>query len=219
MRQIYKGKKMKKLALSLLVCASLYASTTHTAKVLETMNSGGYTYIKVQDGKDSYWVAMTQRDVKPGDTINYSEQGWMQKFHSKTLNRTFDKILFAADATAAPQQQMQTMKPNVMNSKYEQDGSVSIAKLFKYRDKYADSKVKVIGKVTKVSKQIMGKNWVHIQDGSSFMGKDDLVFTTKEKAPKVGSVVVATGVAKKDVDFGYGYFYPLIIQEATFSSK
>jgi hypothetical protein len=62
----------------------------------------------------------------------------------------------------------------------------------------------------------MGKNWVHIQDGSSFMGKDDLVFTSTQTPPKVGEVVYATGTVVKDKDFGYGYFYPLIIQEATF---
>jgi hypothetical protein len=210
---------MKKFALTLLLSAGLYASTLHTARVLETMNAGGYSYIKVQDDKKEYWIAMTQRAVKPGDMINYQEQGWMQQFHSKTLNRTFEKILFAADVQKKVPTQMHSTAKNIMNSPYEEAGTLSIAKLFKYRDKYADTKIKVIAKVTKVSKEIMGKNWVHLEDGSSFMGKDDLVFTTKQNPPKVGSLVVATGVAKKDVDFGYGYFYPLIIEDAKFQTK
>jgi len=174
--------------------------------------------MKVQDGKKSYWIAMTQRAVKPGDTINYSEQGWMKNFHSKTLNRTFDTILFAGDTTSTKQQpQIQETKPDIMDSKYKTDKSVTIAQLFKERSKYANAKVTVRGKVTKVSEAIMGLNWVHIQDGSRFKGMNDLVFTTKTAAPKLGDVVNAEGKVVIDKDFGYGYFYPIIIQEASFS--
>ncbi|QOP45560.1 GW dipeptide domain-containing protein [Sulfurimonas paralvinellae] len=209
---------MKKLALALLLSAGLFAANIHTAKVLKTMNSGGYTYIKVSDKGQSYWIVMTQRSLKPGDTIKYSEQGWMQNFHSKTLNRTFDKILFAADVTTQKSQKTPA-KPNIMHSQYEEKGTQSIAKLFKERTQYAGTKVTVKGKVTKVSQQIMGRNWVHIQDGSRYQGMDDLVFTTKTTPPKVGSIVYTKGVAVKDKDFGYGYFYPLIIEQANFSSR
>ncbi len=209
---------MKKIALILLLAIGLYAATIHSAKVLQTMNSGGYTYMKVQDKNQKYWVAMTQRDVKTGDTIRYLEQGWMPNFHSKTLNRTFDKILFAADVTAKKAPKKQT-KPDIMHSKYQEKGTQNIAELFKERAKYANTKVTVKGKVTKVSEAIMKLNWVHIEDGSRYKGMDDLVFTTTQNPPKVGDIVYAKGVAVKDKDFGYGYFYPLIIQEATFSSK
>ena len=209
---------MKKIALILLLAIGLYAATIHSAKVLQTMNSGGYTYMQVQDKNQKYWVAMTQRDVKAGDTIRYLEQGWMPNFHSKTLNRTFDKILFAADVTAKKAPKKQT-KPDIMHSKYQEKGTQNIAELFKERAKYANTKVTVKGKVTKVSQAIMKLNWVHIEDGSRYKGMDDLVFTTTQNPPKVGDIVYAKGVAVKDKDFGYGYFYPLIIQNATFSSK
>jgi len=209
---------MKKTLLTLLLSVGLYAATIHNAKVLQTMNSGGYTYMKVQDKNQKYWVAITQRDVKAGDIIRYSEQGWMPNFHSKTLNRTFDKILFAADVTAhkAPKKEI---KPDIMHSQYQEKGTQNIAELFKERTKYADTKVTVKGKVTKVSQAIMRLNWVHIEDGSRYKGMDDLVFTTTQNPPKVGDIVYAKGVAVKDKDFGYGYFYPLIIQKATFSSE
>lgn len=209
---------MKKVLLSLLLSATLFASTNHTAKVEETMSSGGYTYMKVKDGKESYWIAMTQRVVKVGDTISYSEQGWMQKFHSKTLNRTFDKILFAGDVekmqTAASQ--IAKMQPTHMQSTYKEKGTLTIAELFANRDRYVGKEVTVKGKVTKTSNAIMKLNWIHIQDGSNFGNMDDLVFTSTQMAPKVGSVVYARGRVVKDKDFGYGYFYPLIIQEASF---
>ena len=211
---------MKKIALSLILGLSLYASGIHQAKVQETLNSGGYTYMKVKDGKNSYWIAMTKRDVKVGDTVKFNEQIWMKNFHSKTLNRTFDNILFAADTTPRVEQKkvqkVQKVQPNIMTSKYKTKDSVTIAELFKHRDAYVGKKVTVHAIVTKVSEAIMKLNWVHLEDGSRFMNMNDLVFTSTQTPPKVGEVVYATGTVVKDKDFGYGYFYPLIIQEATF---
>ncbi|WP_297441055.1 hypothetical protein [Sulfurimonas sp.] len=209
---------MKKIALSLILGLSLYASTIHQATVEETLNSGGYTYMKVKDGNDIYWIAMTQRDVKVGDSIKYNEQGWMQNFHSKTLNRDFAKILFAGDVETQTQaQKMQNIKPNIMTSKYKEKNTMTIAELFKNRDALVGKNVTVKGKVTKVSLNIMKLNWIHIQDGSRFSNMDDLVFTSSKAAPKVGDIVYAIGTVVKDKDFGYGYFYPLIIQDASFS--
>ena len=208
---------MKKIALALILGVSLYAAGIHQAKVEKALNSGGYTYMKVKDGSNAYWIAMTQRNVKVGDTIKFNEQGWMKNFHSKTLNRTFDKILFAGEVTSQTQpQKIQSIKPNIMTSKYKTKGTLTIAELFKNRDKYVGKTVTVRAKVTKALTQIMKLNWVHLEDGSRFMNMDDLVFTSTQIPPKVGDVVYATGKVVKDKDFGYGYFYPLIIQEATF---
>jgi len=76
--------------------------------------------------------------------------------------------------------------------------------------------VSVRGKVVKVSKGIMGKNWVHLQDGSGDSGKgtNNLVITTQD-VPKVGDVVTAKGILYKDKDFGAGYLYKVIVEEAT----
>ena len=208
---------MKKILLILLTGIALMASTSHSAKILESLNSGGYTYMKVQEGKNSYWIAMTQRSVKVGDTIEYTEQGWMKNFHSKTLNRTFDDILFAGQKSAHVTEQIESAKPNVMHSKYQEKGTISVAELFANRDKYVGKSVVVKGMVKKSSLGIMRLNWVHIEDGSNFSAMDDLVFTTTQDVPKDGEVVYAKGTVVKDKDFGYGYFYPLIIQEANFS--
>jgi len=80
-----------------------------------------------------------------------------------------------------------------------------------------DKKTVVVrGKVVKVSKGIMGKNWVHLRDGSGDAGKgtNNLVATTQD-APIVGDVVTATGTLYKDKDFGAGYKYQVIVEEAT----
>jgi len=210
---------MKKILLSLLLSAGLFGATNYTGSILETMSSGGYTYMKVDDGKNSYWIAMTQRDVKKGDKISYSEQGWMQNFHSKTLNRTFDSILFAGATTsksAKPEKKVQNITPSKMHSDYTTKGVTPIAELFKNREKYVNKTITVKGKVTKTSSGIMKLNWIHIQDGSNFQNMNDLVFTSTQTPPKVGEVVYAKGKLIKDKDFGYGYFYPVIIQETSF---
>jgi len=207
---------MKKTLLSLLFSATLFAATQHTATVLETMSSGGYTYMKVQDGTKNYWIAMTQRAVKKGDSISYSEQGWMQNFHSKTLNKTFDSILFAANAEQKSAEILKKMKPSQMHSELQEKGTLSIAELFANRDKYVNKTVTVKGKVTKTSSGIMKLNWVHLQDGSNFQNMNDLVFTSTQTPPRVGDIIYATGKLIKDKDFGYGYFYPVIIQESSF---
>ncbi|MDF1877649.1 hypothetical protein JHD47_07430 [Sulfurimonas sp. SAG-AH-194-L11] len=207
---------MKKTLLALLLGAALFAGTNHTAVIQETMSSGGYTYMKVKDSAKTYWIAMTQRDVKKGDTISYTEQGWMQNFHSKTLNRTFDSILFAGNAQK-PKKQLQTeqFKTN-MHSDYKEKNTISIAELFANRDKYVGKVVTLKGKVTKTSSGIMKLNWLHLQDGSNFQNMNDIVFTSTQALPAVGTVIYAKGTVVKDKDFGYGYFYPLIIQNASF---
>jgi len=207
---------MKRAVLALLLAAGVNAGTLHTAKVLETLESGGYTYIKVQEGGESYWIAMTQRPVGIGEKIQYAEQGWMQDFHSKTLDRTFERILFASDAAERAPVRTE-VSPDIMKSAYQQQGSISIAELFANRDRYAGQKVRVRAKVTKTSAQIMKRNWVHLQDGSRFRDADDLVFTSDAALPKEGDIVVAEGTVATDRDFGYGYFYPVIVENATFT--
>jgi hypothetical protein len=207
---------MKSLILILLLSFGLFASTNHTAKITETLSSGGYTYMKVAEGKNSYWVAMTQRKVKVGDNISFSEQGWMKNFQSKTLNRSFDNILFAADVSAAKSSKLENIKPNILTSSYKKAGTITVAELFKNRSKYAKKSITIRGKVTKVSTGIMKRNWVHVEDGSRFQNMDDIVFTSTGATPKKGDIISATGEVTIDKDFGYGYFYPVIIEKSSF---
>ena len=209
---------MKQIVVLLLLVTGLLA-TVHSAKVLEAINSGGYTYIKVQEGSEQYWIAMTQREVQKGKNIKYNEQGWMQQFHSKTLNRTFEKILFASDASTPTTVVKRVSKPDILTSQYQEKGTITIAELFAHRERYVGKKIRVRGLVTKSSVQIMKRNWVHLQDGSSFKRQNDLVFTTNSPTPTKGSVVVAEGTVVIDKDFGYGYFYPVIVEESSFLVK
>ena len=76
------------------------------------------------------------------------------------------------------------------------------------------------GKVVKFSPEIMGKNWIHLRDGSGTAAakNNDLVLTTKDQA-KIGAVVTVKGILRTDKDFGHGYAYEVIIEDASVSSK
>lgn len=92
----------------------------------------------------------------------------------------------------------------------------TVADLFAKSDKLDKKKVVVRGKVVKVSSGIMGKNWVHLKDGTGDGETGKIVATTQDSA-EVGDVVTAKGTLYKDKDFGAGYFYKAIIEEATIS--
>ncbi len=215
------------LILTIMISSYLYANGMHTAKVLERMNSGGYTYMKVSEGGKNYWIAANQIAVKKGDKISFTQEMQMSNFHSKTLNRTFDNILFVSEVSGrgvAPKAQNIHVKnalaatlKKVKVSPFKQADTLSVAEVYEKAKNLQGQKIKVRGKVTKVSHMIMGKNWIHIQDGTGDEKSDDLVFTSKGSDAKAGDIVTAEGVVAVDKDFGYGYFYPVIIQESTFS--
>jgi len=60
---------------------------------------------------------------------------------------------------------------------------------------------------------VLGKNWLHLKDGSGKPGSDDLTVTTTQHAA-VGDVVTIKGVVHLDRDFGSGYSYAVLIEEA-----
>lgn len=91
----------------------------------------------------------------------------------------------------------------------------TVAELFAQRTALKEKKVAVKGQVVKFSPGIMGKNWIHLRDGSgSHEKKDNDVTVTTQDDVKVGDVVTVKGTVRLDRDFGAGYAYPVIIEEA-----
>ncbi len=94
----------------------------------------------------------------------------------------------------------------------------TVAEIHAQKAQLKEKKVTVRGKVVKSNSGIMGKNWVHIRDGSGSQEKSDNDITvTSDSAANVGEVIVVTGVVRVDKDFGAGYSYPVIIEEAVYS--
>jgi len=99
------------------------------------------------------------------------------------------------------------------------DGIFTVEQLYSRADELKGQTVKVRGKVVKVSEYIMGMNWVHIQDGTGTKGKNKIVFTSANDISKVGSTVLAEGILDTDKDFGYGYFYSVIVGNGKFTEE
>jgi hypothetical protein len=93
------------------------------------------------------------------------------------------------------------------------EGCIKISDLFANKKSYAGKSVKIKGQVTKFNPEIMGKNWVHIQDGSEFQGEFDLTVTTDIQT-SVGATITFEGKIVLDKDFGYGYIYNVLMEDA-----
>lgn len=93
-------------------------------------------------------------------------------------------------------------------------GGKTIAETYAEKANLVGKEVVVRGKVVKYNANIMGRNWVHIQDGSGTAGSNDLTVTTNDPTA-VGDVVVVKGTAATGKDFGAGYKYDVILENAT----
>ncbi|MCK5913831.1 MAG: DNA-binding protein [Desulfuromusa sp.] len=219
--------------------------------VIETMNSGGYTYVYVDNGTDKVWAAAPEFSVAVGDEVMVPEGMAMHNYHSQTLNRDFDVVYFveavlnaSSPAMAAPAKGSGMMggssmmganpadmkipegHPSISGAKAPEevdltaiqkaDGGMTIGEIYTGKADLADKTVTLRAKVVKFSPQIMGTNWLHLQDGSGNLeaGTHDLTVTSDVNV-SVGDTVVVSGALTLDKDFGYGYKYNLIIESAT----
>lgn len=206
------------------------APIPHTAVVKETMSSAGYTYIRVEEEGKTYWIALPETEVSVGEEVSFYEQMLMENFNSRTLNRTFDRILFVeainkgnempTRAKAKATQNNEAVKTaNTPPSPIDQKpsvGSFTVEELFAKKDSLNGKVIELKGKVAKLSKQIMGTDWIHIEDGTGDKANktNKIIVRTTQGDVNVGDELTAKGVLYVNKDFGHGYFYPVIVEEA-----
>jgi hypothetical protein len=94
------------------------------------------------------------------------------------------------------------------------EGGKTVAEVFAEKDALAGKPVTFRGKVVKTNPDIMGKNWLHVRDGSGEEGTNDLTITTAGTLPNVGDTVVVTGNITLNKDFGMGYAYDVLVEDA-----
>ncbi len=204
----------------------------HEVKVEEVIQTSQYTYLRVSENGADNWIAVTKQEAAPGETYYYDKDMEMKNFQSKELNRTFETIYFVQEISKEPIAAASTgdmgamggMSPanhaGKVNSQKKDgisiapaDGSISIAQLYANRNDYAGKTIKMKGQVVKINEQVMGKNWIHIQDGSGNANDFDLAITTLDGV-KMDDVVTFEGVITLNKDFGAGYFYEIIMEDA-----
>ncbi len=186
-------------------------------EVIEVLYVGSYIYVKVKTGKQPIWVAAPAIKLTIGDKVSFSTKMPMENFHSESLNRDFPIVYFVnrfiTDKTTptSKHKRSEPKKATPLVKKIDKlkDGK-TIAKIYAEKEKLAGKIVKVRGVVTKFTEGVMGKNWIHIRDNSTL---NDLTITT-DAVVKLDDVVVIEGKLGLDKDFGYGYVYAVMFEDA-----
>jgi len=200
--------------------------------VQEVLQVKSYTYLNVLEDGTKKWIAVPTIEAKLGEVFYYKGGMEMPDFKSTELDRTFDAVIFIgsitkADAINLDKGMVESKAVVVEDSKPKKkgtlaqleltiegiEGCVRISDVFKNKALYAGKTIKIKGEVTKFNGGIMGKNWVHFQDGTSYEGAYDLMITSQENV-NVGDTIILQGVLSLDKDFGAGYFYKVIMEAA-----
>jgi len=206
--------------------------------VLFTETAGNYTYIQLKQEEKELWLASAPFEVAVGDQIEYAGGVPMRDFHVKTLDRTFDEILFlsnirkvvdepegGAGAAVMPaddlHRNLATQSPAALvpntGEVIRAEGDLSIADLFAKRAELTGQTVSLRAKVIKVSNNIQGKTWLTMADGTG-AAPDDLLRVVTDGNAEIGQVLSVRGVVRTDVDLGAGYKYKLLVDEAELSN-
>ena len=199
-----------------------------TGVVLETMDSGGYTYVRVNIDEEELWAAGVKVALKVGDTVSFSKGMEMRGFRSDSLDRTFDSVYFvdalhvgtaapgAAGAVASPHGRVgNAPATNIDVSGIKPaDGGKTVKEVYEKKTSLSGKEISIRAKVVKANLGVMGKNWFHLRDGTETNdGNNDLTITSMDTAA-VGDIVLVRGKVVTDRLYGFGYRYDLIIEDA-----
>ncbi|MFY9329715.1 MAG: nucleotide-binding protein [Georgfuchsia sp.] len=205
-------------------------SASAKGEVLEVKDVESYTYLRLRTTNGETWAAVPKTSVKKGDKVTIENPMVMNNFPSPTLKKTFPTILFGTLGSAggkAAGGAISPMAAHASTTKTPDLGDVHVAKatganartvaeVVAQGAKLKDKPVLVRGKVVKYNQGIMGKNWVHLRDGtgSAADNTNDILVTTLS-VTKVGDIVTAKGVVHTNKDFGAGYSFKVLVEEAT----
>ncbi len=193
----------------------------HIARVVDIINTNNYTYLQVSENKNTFWIAVPTMEIEIGETVYFSKYMEMKNFKSESIDKTFSSILFVDDArkSSTPDHMKQvhsgamTVPKQNVNIEHLDEG-YTVEQIYKNKDKLNGKSVEIKGKVIKYNPQIMNRNWIHIQDGTGTENDYDLVVTSSDQV-KVGDVIVVEGMVTTDKDFGAGYYFPVIVENAS----
>lgn len=194
--------------------------------VVETMDAGGYTYALLDTGSEEVWVAGPPAQLVVGEQVQALGAMPMRDFNSPSLDRTFDVLYFAQQIARAGQapagglpaghgtsQEVGSGPSTDLAGIDRAEGGRTVEEVFLMKAELIGTPITIRGKVVKYNAGILGKNWLHIQDGTGSAGTNDLTITT-DATCAVGDTVLVHGKLVADRDFGAGYVYDLIVEEA-----
>lgn len=211
-----------------------------TGTLVERIAVSPYVYLRLTTATGDLWVAVLDAPLTVGARVTVYNALLMEQFESKTLKRTFDRIYFGSlDAPGALPTEMAgtgtatgaapsaagatpavVAAPVAPVAKATGADARTIAELWTQKDRLANAVVSVRGTVVKYNAAVMGKNWLHLQDGSgdATKGTHDLTVTTLDAA-SVGATVTITGTVHLNRDVGAGYTFALLVEDAKVIAK
>ena len=201
-----------------------------SGEVLEVKEVESYTYLRLKTKDGETWAAVGKATVKTGAKVTIENVTVMSNFESKSLKKTFPTIMFGNLAGSGASAQTiggamgkphpSIAKPsdtqNIVVPKASGANARTVAEILTKTAELKDKPVVVSGKVVKYNPGILGKNWIHLRDGSgsSADNTNDIIVTTSSET-QVGNVITVKGVVRTDKDLGAGYSYKVLIEDAT----
>jgi hypothetical protein len=234
------------VTLALPLAATAQSANTLQGEVQEVLNVDSYTYLRLKTASGEAWAAVTTAAVAKGAKVTIANAMPMDDFESKALKRRFARVYFGQIAGTGPklaangpppamQGGMQGNRQNGMPGAMHTPGSGSppaaaatpvpkasgadartVAEVVQGKAGLKDKTVLIRARVVKVNTGIMGKNWLHLQDGSGKAqdGSNDILVTSQDSAA-VGDIVTARGTVRTDVTLGPGYAYAVLVEDAS----
>jgi hypothetical protein len=194
----------------------------HRVVVHEVLPTEKYVYLQVTEGIEQFWIATRKQAVQPGEVYFYRGGLLKTNFESKEYQRVFDEIYLVSKLVGEKHGQAEgmTLPASIPAatakgtasppSAKAPAGSMTIAELLRDPSQYAGKTIQLHGTCVKINPSIMGRNWIHLQDGS----KDDYDLVITSATPvQEGQVVTMQAVVTLNKDFGAGYTYELILEE------
>ncbi|MES9853907.1 MAG: hypothetical protein ABW170_18975 [Candidatus Thiodiazotropha sp. L084R] len=219
----------------LLTCLSASADEigTGSGTVGSVIDAGSYTYVQIK--QQNLWIATTHLEIAVGDKIEFTGGMEMKDFYSKTLDRSFESIIFVQNANkvggvdnyhssddgkglknetvVAQSIQVKVPEPGEIEPL---SGGMTVIGIVENATKLNEQVVSLRAKVIKVNPNIMGKNWVTLQDGTGTKPNNKLIATSDEMVSP-GELVTASGVVRNNIDIGSGYKYEVLLEQANFT--
>jgi hypothetical protein len=201
------------------------AANNLSGKLLERIDAAPYSYLKIKSAKGEVWAAVPETKLEKGADVTVYNPMQMENFESKTLKRKFDVVFFgtteAPAASPSPAAQHATAAkgpadaPDVKVDKATGPEARTVAEIHAQKMELKEKPVAIHGKVVKFTSEVMSKNWIHLRDGSgdASKGDNDITVTTQGTA-KVGDVILVKGIVRVNKDFGSGYTYGVIVEDA-----
>lgn len=202
-----------------------FSNEVHTVIVDEVLPATKYVYVHVSEGVEKYWVATALAEIVVGETYFFRGGLLKTNFESKEYNRMFEQIYLVSQFVPAkhggstsnafevqtPTSNQKKNDPVKASKKIEKaEGSMSIAELVNDPQKYEGQTVQLSGECVKINPQIMGRNWIHLKDGS----KDDYdLVITSDIFVREGTIINIKAKVVLNKDYGAGYKYDLILED------